>query len=155
MVECRHRFEIRDMLHIAGISPPPSGHTGAMPCCEMSRPAGDNRPSGMCSAPFSVITRKSGCWTTSAVPSIRGHSDYPMMSGCTRFMLSPDTRVVAVDLNNVAGDKNLPDVCAPVSCICWPGRSPAGILSCRSIREEIRKNLDPRYHGVIFRRIEQ
>ena len=31
-----------------------------------------------------------------------GHSDYPnpMMSGCTRVYAQPDTRVVAVDLNN-------------------------------------------------------
>ncbi len=51
--------------------------------------------------------------------------------------------------------RHLPGVCAPASCTCWQDKSPAGIFVLPQYQEEIRKNLDPRYHEVIFRRIEQ
>ena len=85
----------------------------------------------------------------------QGHSDYPMMSGCTRFMLSPDTRVVAVDLNNVAGDKTPAGRLRTGIMYLLAGQIAGGDFVLPQYQEEIRKNLDPRYHEVIFRRIEQ
>ncbi|HGC3156066.1 TPA: ATP-binding protein, partial [Escherichia coli] len=80
---------------------------------------------------------------------------YPMMSGCTRFMLSPDTRVVAVDLNNVAGDKTPAGRLRTGIMYLLAGQIAGGDFVLPQYQEEIRKNLDPRYHEVIFRRIEQ
>lgn len=51
--------------------------------------------------------------------------------------------------------RHLPGVCALASCTCWQDKSPHGDFVLPQYQEEIRKNLDPRYHEVIFRRIEQ
>ncbi len=73
----------------------------------------------------------------------------------TRFMLSPDTRVVAVDLNNVAGDKTPAGRLRTGIMYLLAGQIAGGDFVLPQYQEEIRKNLDPRYHEVIFRRIEQ
>ncbi len=78
------------------ISPQPSGHTTrAMPLlAEMSALLGQPSIRDV----FGTVQRDNSAellldYIRRALD--QGHSDYPMMSGCTRFMLSPDTRVVA------------------------------------------------------------
>ncbi len=62
----------------------------------------------------------------------QGHNDYPMISGYTRFMINPETRVIAVDLNNVAGDKTPAGRLKPASCTCLQVRSPVVTSPCHN-----------------------
>ncbi|EOT6329677.1 ATP-binding protein, partial [Shigella sonnei] len=149
-------FEIRDMLHIAGNIPAAQrAHYQAMPLlAEMSALLGQPSIRDV----FGTVQRDNS--EERLLDYIRraldqGHSDYPMMSGCTRFMLSPDTRVVAVDLNNVAGDKTPAGRLRTGIMYLLAGQIAGGDFVLPQYQEEIRKNLDPRYHEVIFRRIEQ
>ncbi len=60
-----------------------------------------------------------------------------------------------VDLNNVAGDKTPAGRLRTGIMYLLAGQIAGGDFVLPQYQEEIRKNLDPRYHEVIFRRIEQ
>ena len=77
------------------------------------------------------------------------------MSGCTRFMLSPDTRVVAADLNNVAGDKTPAGRLRTGIMYLLAGQIAGGDFVLPQYQEEIRKISTHATMRVIFRRIEQ
>ena len=62
----------------------------------------------------------------------QGHNDYPMISGYTRFMINPETRVIAVDLNNVAGDKTPAGRLKNRHRTCLQVRSPVVTSPCHN-----------------------
>lgn len=81
--------------------------------------------------------------------------DFPMMAGRTRFMLNPETRVIAVDLNNVAGDKTAAGRLKTGIMYLFAGQITSGDFVLPQFREEVLKSLPPMYHNVMQRRIDQ
>lgn len=65
---------------------------------------------------------------------IQARQDYPMMASRTRFALNPNTRIIAVDLNNVAGDKTPAGRLKTGIMFLFAGHITAGDFCCRSIR---------------------
>lgn len=86
---------------------------------------------------------------------IQARQDYPMMASRTRFSLNPDTRIVAVDLNNVAGDKTPAGRLKTGIMFLFAGHITAGDFTLPQYQEEVLKNLPDAYHAGIIRRIRQ
>lgn len=85
----------------------------------------------------------------------QGHNDYPMMSGHTRFMLNPETRIVAVDLNNVAGDKTPAGRLKTGIMYLLAGQIAGGDFTLPQYKDEVLKNLPRTYHDIALKRINQ
>ncbi|EEB7409406.1 ATP-binding protein [Salmonella enterica] len=149
-------FDVRDMLHDAGcIAAAQRAHYRAMPVLsEMPSLLGHESIRDV----FGRVQRDHSSeplldYISRALS--QGHSDYPMMSGCTRFMLNPQTRVVAVDLNNVAGDKTPAGRLKTGIMYLLAGQIAGGDFILPQYQDEIRKNLPPAFHQVAFSRINQ
>ncbi|EIP3425116.1 ATP-binding protein [Salmonella enterica] len=149
-------FDVRDMLHEAGfIAAAQRAHYQAMPqLSEMSSLLGHESIRDV----YGNVQRDGS--SEPLLDYIRralnqGHSDYPMMSGCTRFMLNPATRVIAVDLNNVAGDKTPAGRLRTGIMYLLAGQIAGGDFILPQYQNEVRKNLPPAYHQMAFSRINQ
>ncbi|NWJ78833.1 ATP-binding protein [Enterobacter sp. SECR19-1250] len=86
---------------------------------------------------------------------IQARQDYPMLASRTRFALNPDTRIVTVDLNNVAGDKTPAGRLKTGIMYLFAGHITAGDFILPQYREEVMKVLPEAYHAGILRRINQ
>lgn len=86
---------------------------------------------------------------------IQARQDYPMMASRTRFALNPNTRIVAVDLNNVAGDATPAGRLKTGIMYLFAGHITAGDFALPQYRDEVLKNLPNVYHPDILRRINQ
>ncbi|EFY3727223.1 TPA: IncI1-type conjugal transfer protein TraU, partial [Escherichia coli] len=85
----------------------------------------------------------------------QGHNDYPMISGYTRFMINPETRVIAVDLNNVAGDKTPAGRLKTGIMYLLAGQIAGGDFTLPQYRDEVLKQLPREYHEIALKRINQ
>lgn len=86
---------------------------------------------------------------------IQARQDYQMMASRTRFALNPNTRIVAVDLNNVAGDKTPAGRLKTGIMFLFAGHITAGDFTLPQHEEEVLKTLPVAYHPGILRRIRQ
>lgn len=86
---------------------------------------------------------------------IQARQDYPMMASRTRFALNPNTRIVTVDLNNVAGDKTPAGRLKTGIMFLFAGHITAGDFTLPQYRDEVLKTLPDTYHPGILRRINQ
>ncbi|EEB3864375.1 ATP-binding protein [Salmonella enterica] len=149
-------FEVRDMLHNAGfIAAAQRAHYQAMPqLSEMSALLGNPGIRDI----FAAVQRNGS--SEPLLDYIRrsldqGHNDYPMMSGHTRFMLNPETRIVAVDLNNVAGDKTPAGRLKTGIMYLLAGQIAGGDFTLPQYKDEVLKNLPRTYHDIALKRINQ
>ncbi|MGJ3289477.1 ATP-binding protein [Klebsiella sp. PL-2018] len=149
-------FEVRDMLHEAGLIPAAQrAHCRAMPVlAEMSSYLGDESIRDV----FGMVQRDNS--SEPLLEYIRrcldqGHSDYPMISGCTRLMLNPDTRIMAVDLNNVAGDKTPAGRLRTGIMYLIAGQIAGGDFLLPQYQDEVFDALPKAYHAGALRRITQ
>ncbi|EAY7405381.1 ATP-binding protein, partial [Salmonella enterica] len=83
-------------------------------------------------------------------------TDYPMLSGRTRLVFSPETRIVIVDVNNVAGDTT-PEGKLKTGIMYQFARQIGGgnDFYLPQIQDELYDKLDPRYIPLHRKRIEQ
>ncbi|EBW3154843.1 ATP-binding protein, partial [Salmonella enterica subsp. enterica serovar Java] len=83
-------------------------------------------------------------------------TDYPVLSGRTRLIISPETRIVIVDVNNVAG-KPTPEGKLKTGIMYQFARQIGGgnDFYLPQIQDELYASLDPRYIPLHRKRIEQ
>lgn len=86
---------------------------------------------------------------------IQARQDFPMLASRTRFALNPDTRIVAVDLNNVAGDKTPAGRLKTGIMYLFAGHITAGDFILPQYTDEVMATLPEAYHPGILRRINQ
>lgn len=77
------------------------------------------------------------------------------LSGYTRFMINPETRVIAVDLNNVAGDKTPAGRLKTGIMYLLAGQIAGGDFTLPQYRDEVLKQLPREYHEIALKRINQ
>ncbi len=78
-----------------------------------------------------------------------------MLASRTQFALNPNTRIVAVDLNNVAGDKTKAGRLKTGIMFMFAGQITAGDFVLPQFRDEVMRALPAAYHASIERRINQ
>ncbi|EBD3901224.1 ATP-binding protein [Salmonella enterica] len=83
-------------------------------------------------------------------------TDYPLLSGRTRLIFSPETRIAIVDINNVAG-KPTPEGRLKTGIMYQFARQIGGgnDFYLPQIQDELYASLDPRYIPLHRKRIEQ
>lgn len=83
-------------------------------------------------------------------------TDYPLLSGRTRLIFSPETRIAIVDVNNVAG-ADTPEGKLKTGIMYQFARQIGGgnDFYLPQIQDELYANLDPRYIPLHRKRIEQ
>ncbi|MCU2954615.1 ATP-binding protein [Enterobacter hormaechei subsp. hoffmannii] len=86
---------------------------------------------------------------------IQARQDYPMMASRTRFALNPNTRIIAVDLNNVAGDKTPAGRLKTGIMFLFAGHITAGDFLLPQYQDEVMQILPEAYLPGIMRRINQ
>ena len=86
---------------------------------------------------------------------IQARQDYPMLASRTQFALNPSTRIVAVDLNNVAGDNTKAGRLKTGIMFMFAGQITAGDFTLPQYRDEVMRTLPAAYHASIERRINQ
>lgn len=149
-------FEVRDLLHNAGFIPAAQrAHCRAMPVlAEMSTFLGDESIRDV----FGKVQRDHS--SEPLLDYIRrcleaGHSDYPMFSGCTRLMVNPDTRIMVVDINNVAGDKTPAGRLRTGIMYLIAGQIAGGDFLLPQYQDEVLAALPKAYHARAMQRITQ
>ena len=95
-----------------------------------------------------LLTYLARCLTQACV-------DYKMLAGRTRFALSPDTRVVAIDLNNVMGDDSPEGHLKTGLMYLFAGQVASGDYILPQYQDELLAATDPRYHALHRARLEQ
>lgn len=86
---------------------------------------------------------------TSAVGTFR------MMAGRTQFVISPKTRVVAIDLNNVMGDDTRAGHLKTGILFLFAGQVAGGDFVLPQYADALLAAVDPRYHALHRARLEQ
>ncbi|WP_039031258.1 conjugal transfer protein [Leclercia adecarboxylata] len=86
---------------------------------------------------------------------IQARQDFPMMASRTRFALNPNTRIVAVDLNNVVGDKTPAGRLKTGIMFLFAGHITAGDFTLPQYQDEVLKTIPEAYIPGIMRRINQ
>jgi len=82
-------------------------------------------------------------------------SEYRMLAGRTRFALNPDTRLIAVDLNLVAGDATPAGRLKTGIMYLFAGQITSGDFILPQYQEEVKKVLAPAYWPAMQERIRQ
>ncbi|ATW30246.1 conjugal transfer protein [Candidatus Williamhamiltonella defendens] len=82
-------------------------------------------------------------------------TEYRMMAGRTKFTLDPNTRVIALDLNNVMGDNTNEGQLRTGILYLFAGQVAGGEYSLPQHREELLAKIDPRYRDFHLARLEQ
>lgn len=82
-------------------------------------------------------------------------SEYRMLAGRTRFALNPDTRLIAVDLNLVAGDATPAGRLKTGIMYLFAGQITSGDFILPQYQEEVKKTLAPAYWPAMQERIRQ
>ncbi|EIY9855688.1 TPA: ATP-binding protein [Escherichia coli] len=87
----------------------------------------------------------------------RALTDYPMLSGRTQLVVNPETRIIVVDVNNVAGNSKTPEGKLRTGIMYQFARQLAGgnDFYLPQIQSELYASLDPRYIPLHRQRIEQ
>lgn len=82
-------------------------------------------------------------------------TEYRMLSGRTQFALDPNTRVVAIDLNNVMGDATDEGQLKSGIMYLFAGQVASGDYILPQYSDDLMSKIDPRYKDFHLARIEQ
>ncbi|MEA9445873.1 ATP-binding protein (plasmid) [Candidatus Fukatsuia symbiotica] len=82
-------------------------------------------------------------------------TEYRMLAGRTQFALDANTRVIAIDLNNVIGDDSDEGQLRTGILYLFAGQVAGGDYSLPQYREELLAKIDPRYETFHRARLEQ
>lgn len=149
-------YEVRDMLFEHGqVQAATRAHYQAMP--ELSDLQSYLNEADIQSA-FGTITRDgSGEALVSYIARClrQALTDYKMFAGRTRFDISPDTRVLAVDLNNVVGGKTRAGHLKTGIMYLFAGQLAAGHFDLPQYRNELMHQLPAMYRPLHHKRLTQ
>ena len=81
--------------------------------------------------------------------------DYLMLAGRTQFVISPTTRVIAIDLNNVMGDDTKAGHLKTGIMFLFAGQVAGGDFVLPQYDDELLAAVDPVYHDLHRARLEQ
>lgn len=81
--------------------------------------------------------------------------DYKMLAGRTQFIISPNTRVIAIDLNNVMGDDSKSGHLKTGIMFLFAGQVAGGAFILPQYKDDLFSKVDPRYHRLHAERLEQ
>lgn len=82
-------------------------------------------------------------------------SEYRMLAGRTRFVISPNTRVIAIDLNNVMGDDSNAGHLKTGIMFMFAGHVAGGDFVLPQYRDELFQAVSTLYHPLHHERLEQ
>jgi intracellular multiplication protein IcmB len=82
-------------------------------------------------------------------------SEFKMLAGRTRFLISPKTRVIAIDLNNVMGDDTNAGHLKTGIMFLFAGQIAGGDFVLPQYKDALLDAVDPRYHPLHLDRLEQ
>lgn len=149
-------YDVRDMLHEAGrIAQAQKAHYQAVP--ELSEMQfwlnsdviktafGRVQRDGSSEPLLDYISR---CLTLA-------RTEYRMLAGRTRFAINPDTRIIAVDLNRVAGDSSPAGRLKTGIMYLFAGQIAAGDFVLPQYQDEVMHVLPVAYQAQMRERIEQ
>ncbi|HAF4865863.1 TPA: ATP-binding protein [Salmonella enterica] len=149
-------YEVRDMLFDAGdIALATRAHYQAMP--ELLDVQGYLSSEEIIQT-FGTITRNgSGDRLLDYIGRClnQAASDYKMLSGRTRLMLNPNTRVLAIDLNNVCGGKTRAGQLKTGIMYLFAGQLAAGHFELPQYADELLHALPPQYRAFHAERLTQ
>nr|ULG11244.1 conjugal transfer protein [Serratia entomophila] len=81
--------------------------------------------------------------------------EFKMLAGRTRFVISPRTRVIAIDLNNVMGDDSKAGHLKTGIMFLFAGQVAGGDFVLPQYRDALLTAVDKRYHALHIERLEQ
>ncbi|NWB63530.1 ATP-binding protein [Pseudomonas sp. F1002] len=84
-----------------------------------------------------------------------GCSEFKMMAGRTQFVISPNTRVIAIDLNNVMGDDSNAGHLKTGIMFLFAGEVAGGHFVLPQYKDDLMKAVKPLYHALHRDRLEQ
>lgn len=82
-------------------------------------------------------------------------TDFKMFSGRTVFSISPDTRIIAIDLNNVVGSKTRAGQLRTAVMYLYAGQLAAGHFELPQYRNELMQSLPEAYRSFHHERLTQ
>ncbi len=82
-------------------------------------------------------------------------ADYKMLAGRTQFVISPQTRVIAIDLNNVTGDRSKAGQIKTGIMFLFAGQVAGGDFVLPQYADELMAAVAPMYHAIHTDRLEQ
>ena len=82
-------------------------------------------------------------------------SDFKMLAGRTQYVISPTTRVIAIDLNNVMGDDSNSGHLKTGIMYLFAGQVAGGDFVLPQYKEALMAAVDPLYHAMHLERLEQ
>ena len=82
-------------------------------------------------------------------------NEYKMLAGRTRFLISPRTRVIAIDLNNVMGDDTNAGHLKTGIMFLFAGQVAGGDFVLPQYRDELLETVPKLYHALHLDRLEQ
>ncbi|MBA6068064.1 ATP-binding protein [Pseudomonas mosselii] len=149
-------YEVRDMLYSAGyVQEAQLAQFQAVP--ELADMSGILNHEDIKSAFGKVLRDKSNeplldylqrCMTDAC-------GEFKMMAGRTRFVISPRTRVIAIDLNNVMGDDSNAGHLKTGIMYLFAGEVAGGHFVLPQYKDALFDAVAPRYHALHAERLEQ
>ncbi|MEB8059269.1 ATP-binding protein [Pseudomonas fulva] len=82
-------------------------------------------------------------------------AEYKMLAGRTQFVISPMTRVIAIDINNVLGDDSNSGHLKTGIMYLFAGQVAGGHFVLPQYKDELRSAVDPLFHKLHWERLEQ
>ena len=82
-------------------------------------------------------------------------AEFKMLAGRTRFVISPLTRVIAIDINNVMGDDSKAGHLKTGIIYLFAGQVAGGHFVLPQYKTELEKAIDPLFHALHRERLEQ
>ncbi|WP_241647607.1 MULTISPECIES: ATP-binding protein [Rosenbergiella] len=82
-------------------------------------------------------------------------SEFKMLAGRTQFVISPQTRIIAVDLNNVTGDTTKAGQLKTGIMYLFAGQISGGHFILPQYQDELLKSVPKMYHTMHLDRLEQ
>ncbi|MGM7284726.1 ATP-binding protein [Pseudomonas guariconensis] len=82
-------------------------------------------------------------------------AEFKMFAGRTRFLISPMTRVIAIDINNVMGDDSNAGHLKTGIMYLFAGQVAGGHFVLPQYKDELMKAVDPLFHALHLERLEQ
>ncbi|WP_413484654.1 ATP-binding protein [Morganella psychrotolerans] len=81
--------------------------------------------------------------------------DFKMLAGRTQFVINPNTRVIAIDLNNVMGDDSKAGHLKTGIMFLFAGQVAGGTFILPQYRDDLLSKVAHQYHGLHLERLEQ
>lgn len=82
-------------------------------------------------------------------------SEYKMLATHTKYVINPETRIIAIDLNNVVGDKTKAGQLRTGIMYLFAGQISGGDFVLPQYRDEVMRTVAPMYQAIHQKRLDQ